>query len=212
VDRRRNRFFLIAFAAGLTGMVDFLPKFGIPVYPFGYLSVMSFAAIMAWTLRKVAYCLEERSFLTTPAESWLQAHDSEPLKRMEDLFFLPFIHERLNDAFGTQRTRKKPEMYGGEIDLLFDQIPIEVKVRRGARKALSELIDASFRPASQASAYASSTRLGLVFVLDMPEAQPALTNLDSCLEVVVRDVGTGFPTCVVVAIFHGQHPTPSKLK
>ena len=66
IDRRRSRCFLIAFLTSLAGMVDFLPKFGLAVYPFGYLSVMAFAAIMAWTIGR--YHLAEVARPWTPSE------------------------------------------------------------------------------------------------------------------------------------------------
>jgi diguanylate cyclase (GGDEF)-like protein/PAS domain S-box-containing protein len=51
-DRHRSRWFLIAFAVGFLGSVDYLPAHGIPVYPFGYLAVVAFLAISAATIRR----------------------------------------------------------------------------------------------------------------------------------------------------------------
>jgi diguanylate cyclase (GGDEF)-like protein/PAS domain S-box-containing protein len=49
---RRTRLFLIAFAGGCFGMVDFLPALGVPVYPFGYLPVLASTALATYiTLR-----------------------------------------------------------------------------------------------------------------------------------------------------------------
>jgi PAS domain S-box-containing protein len=46
----RARWFFIAFAVACTASVDYLPKFGIDVYPFGYLSMLVFAMITAGTI------------------------------------------------------------------------------------------------------------------------------------------------------------------
>jgi hypothetical protein len=168
----------------------------------------SFADIASWLLRKVAYSLEEPSFLSRPAREWLINHAEDKYKKMEDDFFLPFLRERLHNEFGL-RVKQKPEAFAGEVDLLFDQIPLELKVRRGNSTPLHEVIGAAYPPASQAAAYAAHTRLALVAVLDLPEGEPSITNLDSCVVRVERVVEGDFPTCVVVFIFHCHHPVPS---
>jgi hypothetical protein len=170
-----------------------------------------FAELSAWTLRQVAYCLEEPSFLRQPANEWLERHGHDARILMEDSFFLPFLHQHLHAEYG-ERITKKPEKYGGKIDLLFDNIPIELKVRRGGTTPLQEIIDDTYRPAGQACAYATQTRLAYVLVLDLPAHTPEITNLDSCFRVIERDIGTDFPTCIVVAIFHCHHPTPSRVR
>lgn len=48
--KSRTFWLMIAFGIVYLGSVDFLPKFGIPVYPFGYLPVLCFVAIVAWTV------------------------------------------------------------------------------------------------------------------------------------------------------------------
>jgi hypothetical protein len=175
----------------------------------------SFGELTSWTLRKVAFCLEDPAFVNVRAKDWLTRHSGEKLIRMEDEFFLPLIQERLQEAFG-DRVKKKPEMYGGKADLFFDDIPIELKVRRGHSKPLPEVVDSDYQPAGQASAYASKTRVGFVFVLDLPEGQAYTTNLDSCFRIFERDPGTGassdLPTCVVVAVFHCHHAVPSRIR
>jgi len=55
---------------------------------------------------------------------------------MEDDFFLPFLYERLRDRF-SDLVSKKPERFGGNVDILFGEIPIELKVRKGHRDALA---------------------------------------------------------------------------
>ena len=47
VERKRIRLLLIGFAVAYAGCVDYLPKFGIAVYPFGYVALLGFVAIAA---------------------------------------------------------------------------------------------------------------------------------------------------------------------
>jgi hypothetical protein len=172
----------------------------------------SFAEIAHWLLQKVSYCLEEPSFLKEPAQQWIEQNACRERVEMEDGFFLPFVYERLRTHFGS-RVVKKPERFGGEIDIILDDIiPIELKVRRGRVSSLAEQeIDEKFRPGGQAAAYAAISRLGLVLVLDLPEGKPRTINLDSSVRVLARRFPdtADFPTCIVVFIFHCHHPRPS---
>ncbi len=59
--RRRIELFLIAFSIGYLGVVDFVPSFGIPLYPFGYLAIAGFIALSAravWRYRLVDFSPE----------------------------------------------------------------------------------------------------------------------------------------------------------
>ncbi len=47
LPRSRHRAFLVAFAVVHLGSVDYLAKFGIPLYPFGYLPVLIFVGLSA---------------------------------------------------------------------------------------------------------------------------------------------------------------------
>lgn len=174
----------------------------------------SFAELSTWIIRKLAYCLEEPSFLREKAIEWLNSHEGDTYLQLEDRFFLPFLYERLRDEFG-DRVVKKPERFGGEIDLLFDDtIPIELKVREGYEHPLADAaVDARYPGRGQAAAYASISRLGLVTVLDLPSGNTAITNLDNCVSVVERtfEDETGLPTCVAAFTFHCHHPKPSSV-
>jgi PAS domain-containing protein len=52
VEKKRIRLLLIAFAVAYVGCVDYLPKFGISVYPFGYIALLGFVVIVAIAFRK----------------------------------------------------------------------------------------------------------------------------------------------------------------
>jgi len=108
---------------------------------------------------------------------------------------------------------KKPERFGGEIDILFDDtIPIELKIRRGRKGPLNLAeIDDAFPPAGQAAAYASVSRVGIVAILDLPDTDAPLGNLESCATVVERRFpeDSPYPTCIVIISFRCHHPKPS---
>ena len=47
VERKRIRLLMIGFAVAYVGCVDYLPKFGVAVYPFGYAPLLGFVCIAA---------------------------------------------------------------------------------------------------------------------------------------------------------------------
>ena len=52
VQRTRIKFFIIGFSVAYLCAVDFLPKYGVAVYPFGYLLLLAFLFIVARSVRK----------------------------------------------------------------------------------------------------------------------------------------------------------------
>lgn len=52
IERERIRVLLIGFGIAYTGCVDYLPKYGIAVYPFGYLPILGFIALAAYAFRR----------------------------------------------------------------------------------------------------------------------------------------------------------------
>ena len=173
---------------------------------------MSFGTLCAWLIRKASYCLEEPTFLGQPARDWLKQQEDRKTLRMEDQFFLPAVYERLRSDFGS-RVVKKPEQFGGEIDLLFDDtIPIELKVRRGRREPLDPAdVDERFRPGGQAAVYAAVSRLGVVVVLDLPDNDTQVVSLENCATVIERQFpeAAEYPTCIVLIVFRCYARTPS---
>ena len=51
VERARIKLFLAGFGVAYIGCVDYLPKYGVPIYPFGYLPLLGFMAIVARSVR-----------------------------------------------------------------------------------------------------------------------------------------------------------------
>ncbi|MFP5245897.1 MAG: PAS domain S-box protein, partial [Thermoanaerobaculia bacterium] len=51
-EQKRIRAFIIAFAIAYLGSVDYLAKYGIAAYPFGYVAILGFVAFIARTIRR----------------------------------------------------------------------------------------------------------------------------------------------------------------
>ncbi|HET7433630.1 MAG TPA: EAL domain-containing protein [Thermoanaerobaculia bacterium] len=52
VARQRMRWLLLAFGIAYLGVVDYLPKYGIAAYPFGYIPIIGFAIVVAHAIRR----------------------------------------------------------------------------------------------------------------------------------------------------------------
>lgn len=51
-ERRRNTSFLAALGVGYLGSVDYLPAFGVELYPIGFLPVLGFIVLAAWAVSR----------------------------------------------------------------------------------------------------------------------------------------------------------------
>jgi len=74
VERKRIRLLLIAFGVAYFGCVDYLPKFGITVYPFGYGPILGFVVIAAVAFRRydlpaLTPSLASQEIISTMAEA-----------------------------------------------------------------------------------------------------------------------------------------------
>ena len=74
VERQRIRMMIAAFAIAYLGCVDYLPKFGVAVYPIGYLPIMAFVFIAAFTFRRydivaISPSLAAREIIGTMADA-----------------------------------------------------------------------------------------------------------------------------------------------
>jgi diguanylate cyclase (GGDEF)-like protein/PAS domain S-box-containing protein len=52
LERKRIACVIGAFAVAYLGCVDYLPKYGIPAYPFGYVAILGFVFIAAYAMKK----------------------------------------------------------------------------------------------------------------------------------------------------------------
>ena len=74
VERQRIRIMIAAFAIAYLGCVDYLPKFGVAVYPIGYLPIMAFVFIAAFAFRRydiaaISPSLAAREIIGTMADA-----------------------------------------------------------------------------------------------------------------------------------------------
>jgi diguanylate cyclase (GGDEF)-like protein/PAS domain S-box-containing protein len=74
LERMRIRNLLIAFSIAYLGSVDYLPKFGVAAYPFGYAALLAFVFIVASTVRRydlvaITPSLAAREIIKTMADA-----------------------------------------------------------------------------------------------------------------------------------------------
>jgi len=73
-DHKRSKVYILAFSIGIIGVVDFLPKYGIAVYPFGYAAIFAYMFIAGpgiWRYRLVEITPEfaARQIIDTMADA-----------------------------------------------------------------------------------------------------------------------------------------------
>ena len=74
IERKRIRMLIIAFAVAYFGCVDYLPKFGLSVYPFGYAPILGFVLIVAlmfhrYDLMALTPSLASKEIISTMADA-----------------------------------------------------------------------------------------------------------------------------------------------
>lgn len=112
IHRRRIGSLLAAFAVALVASVDYLPKYGIPIYPFGYVPVFVFVLLAARTIWR--YRLVD----ITPALAAKQIIEmmSEALLVVERDGTVRLMNRAASELFGcTER-----ELVGRPIGAVFD--------------------------------------------------------------------------------------------
>jgi diguanylate cyclase (GGDEF)-like protein/PAS domain S-box-containing protein len=73
-ERKRIRLLLVAFGIAYVGCVDYLAKYGLPVYPFGYVPILGFILVVAHTMRRydlvpITPSLAANEIISTMAEA-----------------------------------------------------------------------------------------------------------------------------------------------
>lgn len=176
----------------------------------------SIVDILYWSIRKVAYNLEEETFIKNGATEFLNKNKGKTYIKMEDDFFLPIIYKDMYEIFGRSRVEKKPERCNGEIDILFDgKIPIELKVWKDNNKnTIDEVINEKFPFVNQAASYAKINRIALLLILDVSNLGNGITNIENCWKVFVKgfDLNSEMNTNIIVFIFDCNYGRPSSLK
>jgi diguanylate cyclase (GGDEF)-like protein/PAS domain S-box-containing protein len=122
-EQKRIRALLIAFGIAYLGSVDFLPKYGIAAYPFGYLGILGFVFVVSRTIRR---------YDLVPLTPSLAAQ--EIISTMADVLFVCDSEGRIevaNRAAVTLLGYAESELLGKRIDdLLGQEGDISSKLRR----------------------------------------------------------------------------------
>ena len=108
IERKRIRLLVGAIGVAYLGVVDFLPKFGIPIYAFGFLPILGFIALVARVVRM---------YDLIPLTPGLAA--PEIIGTMADALFVCDRHGRIefaNRAAATLLGYEESELAGKRID------------------------------------------------------------------------------------------------
>jgi len=150
VERTRIRLLIISFGIAYLGCVDYLPKYGLPVYPFGYIPILVFALIVAhivwkYDLVPISPSLASREILSTIADALFVCDRegsiqfaNEAVRRLlgyepSDLIGLPIDHILVlpnDDGSLTRRKTMRSEERvflaadGGKIDMNLTIAPV----------------------------------------------------------------------------------------
>jgi diguanylate cyclase (GGDEF)-like protein/PAS domain S-box-containing protein len=131
-ERKRTQMLIAGFLIAYSGCVDYLPKFGIAVYPFGYLGILGFVGIAAWTIRR---------FDLIPLTPSLAA--TEIIGAMGDALFVCDRNGRIefaNRAAETMLGYGENELTGRSFDsLLVDRADITSRLGRDTVRSLEQV-------------------------------------------------------------------------
>jgi len=120
IPARRLRAFLLAFGVAYLGSVDYLAKYGVAVYPFGYIPILVFLVLSARLLRR--YPLSDLA---------PQFAESQIVAFLQDALFVCDIHgiiRVVNQATGRLLGYKEQELLGRPLDGLVEETA-EARVR-----------------------------------------------------------------------------------
>jgi diguanylate cyclase (GGDEF)-like protein/PAS domain S-box-containing protein len=108
--RRRTRSLMTAFAIAYLGSFDYVAAYGVPLYPFGYLPVLGFIVLLAYTIRR--YRLVD--FTPAFAAEQILATVADPVIVCDSEGRIRFTNEAASTVFGYGRG----ELAGAPIERL----------------------------------------------------------------------------------------------
>lgn len=116
ISQRRARAFFVAFAIGYLGVVDYLPAFGIEFYPLGFLPILAFLLLSAFTISRyhlidITPAFAAREIVHTMSEALLVL-DQEGLVRVA------------NPAVGLLFERPAVQLIGQLFSALFEEASV----------------------------------------------------------------------------------------
>jgi diguanylate cyclase (GGDEF)-like protein/PAS domain S-box-containing protein len=190
IHRQRARWLLVAFSIAYLGCIDYVPAYGVALYPFGYIPVFLFIVLSAWTIRRFRLVdftpeLAAREILATVADPLIVC-DGEGRVRLLNPAAASVLGQRPEAIIGRpiadlvpppELDRLAALLLGGEIrDQSIDlrardggAVPVELAVSplrdRGGAVVGSVLVARDARPhlRAQAALAASEARYRALF-------------------------------------------------
>ncbi len=131
IHQRRIKALLVALAVGYLGVVDYLPAYGIHVYPFGYVPVLGFVVLMfravwLYRLQEITPAFAAEQIIHTMADALLVL-DSERVVRV--------ANQAATQMFGYAKTELVGKPVSTTLGSLLEQEKIDVLEATGAMRA-----------------------------------------------------------------------------
>ncbi len=131
IHQRRIKALLVALAVGYLGVVDYLPAYGIHVYPFGYVPVLGFVVLMfravwLYRLQEITPAFAAEQIIHTMADALLVL-DSERIVRV--------ANQAATQMFGYAKTELVGKPVSTTLGSLLEQEKIDVLEATGAMRA-----------------------------------------------------------------------------
>ncbi len=128
IHQRRIKALLVALAVGYLGVVDYLPAYGIHVYPFGYVPVLGFVVLMfravwLYRLQEITPAFAAEQIIHTMADALLVL-DSERVVRV--------ANQAATQMFGYAKTELVGKPVSTTLGSLLEQEKIDVLEATGA--------------------------------------------------------------------------------
>ena len=123
LKRKQIILFIIALVFGYTGSFDFLLSFGFQIYPFGYISILFFAALTGYAVKKYSFLVLDPGValpvIFDAVSNFIIGIDNE--KRIN------FINRSVQEVFGY----KEEEIAGQPIEKIFVEQEKFLQIRDG---------------------------------------------------------------------------------
>jgi PAS domain S-box-containing protein len=131
IHQRRIKALLVALAVAYLGVVDYLPAYGIPVYPFGYVPVLGFVVLMfravwRYRLQEITPAFAAEQIIHTMADALLVL-DSERIVRV--------ANQAATQLFGYANTELVGKPVSTTLGSLLEQEKIDVLEATGVMRA-----------------------------------------------------------------------------
>jgi PAS domain S-box-containing protein len=131
IHQRRIKALLVALAVAYLGVVDYLPAYGVQVYPFGYVPVLGFVVLMfravwRYRLQEITPAFAAEQIIHTMADALLVL-DSERIVRV--------ANQAASQLFGYANTELVGKPVSTTLGSLLEQEKIDLLEATGAMRA-----------------------------------------------------------------------------